>query len=440
MWRAVDRRTVLRGAFAGGAVMVGLPVLDCMLNANGTALASGAPLPPVFGTWLQKLGLNPGMWEPKVAGANYEHNIQLKVWESFRNRTNVYSGLRYFLDGRPLDTHTTGVQIAYTGAIPDGTGGGPSLDSKIADVIGRRTRFRSLEVALDGSRSSASQRSGTSPNRAEPSPAAMYQRVFGDQFVDPNAAEFTPDPAVMARQSVLSAVGEQRKFVMESLGATDRVRLDEYFSSIRQIEHQLAIELEKPQPLAGCKVPTTPAENTPGSILDDAAKNSQLFAGLLGYAMACGQTQVFNIDVGSNGLRKAGSAYTWHMATHEESVDEHLGYQKDVFEFNTWANQTFANFVRSLEQIREGDGTLMDRTLILWQTDHGDARVHSITEVPVFTVGSGGGRLKTGIHVALSGDPATRVGLTVQQALGVPIRMWGGQSNETTRTITEVIA
>src|SRR5690606_35080152 len=130
-------------------------------------------------------------------------------------------------------------------------------------------------------------------------------------------------------------------------------RLDEYFTSLRQMEQQLALELEKPQPMAGCAVPGSPTENTPGTVLDDAAANCKLFARLIGYAVACGQTQVVNFDVGSGGLRKAGSAYTWHMATHEESVDEKLGYQKDVFEFNTWANQTFLEFLMTLEGVKE---------------------------------------------------------------------------------------
>ena len=441
MARNVSRRTLLRGTMGGAAISVGLPFLDYFLNGNGNALAStGSALPPVFGTWLQKLGLNPGMWEPEIVGPNYENNVQLKIWDQFRDRINIFTGLRYFLDGRPLKTHTSGVQIAYTGGIPNGTDGGPSLDSKIADVIGKRSRFRSIEVSIDGSRESASQRSGTSPNPPEKSPVALYQRIFGPQFQDPNAAVFTPDPIVMARQSVLSAVGEHRKSVMPSLGAADRERLDEYFTSIRQIEQQLTIELEKPEPLVACEVPSVPEEATPGTVLSDVETNSNLFAGLLGYAIACGQTQVFNIATGSLNLRQTGSAYTWHMATHEESVDEQLGYQKDVFVFNTWANKTFLNFLRTLDGIREGDGTVLDRALVLWQTDHGDARVHSLTEVPVFTVGSGGGRLKTGIHVAAPGDPVTRVGLTVQQALGVPVRTWGERSNETTRTITEIMA
>ncbi len=437
----LDRRTVLRGTMAGGVVSVGLPVLDCFLNSSGTAWAdTGQALPPVFGTWFQHLGLNPGMWEPEQVGPGYENNIQLKLLDPYRDKLNIYSGLRYFIEGRPLKTHLTGPQIATLGMIPYGTEAGPSIDNRIAEVISQRKRFRSLEVDLSGARKSYSQRSGTSINPSEGSPANMYKRIFGPEFRDPNAATFEPDPLAMARKSVLSNVTDHLHEVHKELGAADKAHLDEYLTSVRQIEQKLAIELEKPVPLAACRVPAEEAEATPGTALEDVATNCKLFAGLLGYAVACGQTQVFNVMVNAQNLRKAGSAYTWHMATHEASVDEELGYQKDVFEFNTWANLQFLAFIQTLDSIKEGSGSLLDRTLILWQTDHSDARVHGLEKVPVLTIGSGGGRIKTGIHVVANGDPVTRVGLTVQQAFGVPIQTWGELGNATSKTITEVMA
>jgi hypothetical protein len=436
-----NRRTILRGLMGGGVVSVGLPVLDCFLNDNGTAWAdTGKALPPVFGTWFQHLGLNPGMWEPKKVGPGYENNIQLKVLDPYRDRLNVYSGLKYFIEGRPLQTHTTGSQIATLGMIPYATEAGPSVDSKIADTIGQRKRFRSLEVNLSGARQSYSQRSGTSLNPSEGSPVALYTRIFGPEFKDPNAASFEPDPMAMARKSVLSNVTEHLTQVRKELGAADTARLDAYLTSIRQIEQQLLIELEKPAPLAACRIPAQEKEATPGTVLEDAAVNCKIFAGLLGYAAACGQSQIFNVMMGSQNLRKAGTSYTWHTATHEASVDEKLGYQKDVFEFNAWANDQFLAFIQTLDAVKEGSGSLLDRTLILWQTDHSDARVHGLEKVPVMTLGSGGGRIKTGIHVSMPGDPVTRVGLTAMQALGVPIQTWGERGNATSRTITEVMA
>ena len=229
----INRRTVLRGTMGAGAVSVGLPFLDRYLNNNGTALAaSGQQLPVVFGTWFQDLGFNPGRWVPSATGTSFENNVELKVLDPFKKKMNLISGLQYFLDGKPLETHTTGVEIVTTGAIAYAADASASVDSLIADVIGTRTRFRSLEVALNGNRGSRSKRANSANNPSEPSPVALYTRIFGPDFKDPNAAEFAPDPVVMARKSVLSYVTEERKKLMGELGASDRIRLDQYFSSM----------------------------------------------------------------------------------------------------------------------------------------------------------------------------------------------------------------
>ncbi len=437
----LTRRTVLRGAMGGVAVSVGLPFLDCFLNGNGTALAAtGQPLPLAFGTWFQHLGLTPGRWIPKKVGANYENNVELKMFDPFKDRINIISGMQYFLDGRPVETHTTGAQIATMGAIPLGNDSPASIDSLIADVIGTRTRFRSIEVALNGGRSSYSKRRGAAANPSEPSPATLYTRIFGAEFKDPNAAEFTPDPELMAEKSVLSFVSEQRKTLMNSVGVSDRERLDEYFTSLRQIEQKLAVELQRPAPLEACSVPGSIGSEDVGDLVDQAKKSSELFGGLLAHALACGQTRVFNVMMGGQGLRKEGSINSWHSFTHFEPVDTKLGYQPETTWFIDWANTVFVDFLKSLDGVKEGSGTLLDRLLILWQTDHGFARTHTMDNVPILTVGRAGGRLKTGIHYSGIGDPTTRVGLTVQQVMGVPTDRWGALSNTTSKPITELLA
>ncbi len=112
--KPVTRRRVLRGVVDGAVVSVGLPFLDCFLDSNGSALAaSGAALPVCFGIWWQGLGLTPGRWMPDTVGPGYQNNVELKVLDPFRSRTNIISGAKYFLDGKPLETHlTTGWQIA----------------------------------------------------------------------------------------------------------------------------------------------------------------------------------------------------------------------------------------------------------------------------------------------------------------------------------------
>jgi len=105
----LSRRRVLRGTFGGAAVAVALPILNCNLNGNGTALAAtGKALPNVFGHWYQGLGLSPGKWIPDRVGAGYQNNVQLKVFDPVKEKMNIFSGMRYFLDGRPHETHFNG--------------------------------------------------------------------------------------------------------------------------------------------------------------------------------------------------------------------------------------------------------------------------------------------------------------------------------------------
>jgi Protein of unknown function (DUF1552) len=436
----LTRRSMLRGMLGGTAVSVALPFLDCFLNEQGTAQASGAPLPPVFGSWFQNLSLNPGRWKPDRIGAGFQNNVELKVLDPFRERMNVISGTKYFLDGRPLETHVSGVQIATMGSLPFGTTSDPSLDTFIAEVIGPRTRFRSVDIALSGGRQSLSRGKGGAINPSEPSPAALYARLFGADFRDPNAANFTPDPHDMARRSVLSALTDERRQMMTRVGAADRARLDAYFTSVRQVEQQLDIALTAPAPIESCRKPELAPQDEPGKTVGAVEKNNKLFAQLMAHAIACDQTRVFNVNFGTQGLRTPGGVRDWHSLTHEEPIDPQLGYQKDVTWFINFATGTFAQFLHELDSYREGGGSVLDRAVVLWQTDHGYARTHTMDDLPILTIGGGAGRLKTGMHVVATGDPTSRVGLTVQQALGVSINSWGRLSNKTSKPLTELLA
>ena len=439
----ISRRRILRGMAGGVAASVGLPYLDCFLDGNGTALASGAPLPTCFGTWFFGLGFNPGFWEPKTVGANFQPVGELAALAPYRSKINVYSGMKCFLDGKPLQVHVSGPQVGTGGGIARrGEAVPPSLDTIIADSIGTRTRFRSLEASCDGNPQSFSRRSGGAVNPSEISPADMYQRIFGPEFKDPNAADFAPDPLVLARRSALSVVADQRQALLRDLGTNDRARIDEYFTALRELEQQLDLQSQKPAPLESCAVPAKEAEARPGTVVDDALVNNRLFAQLFAHALACGQTRVFNIvfSAALSNLRKAGSADTHHILTHEEAVDEKLGYQPLVGWFNLQVVDGFLALVKALDGIHEGAGTLLDRTVVYVSSDTGYAKVHGLENMPMLTAGGAGGRMKTGIHYAANGDPVTRVGLTIQQALGVAASSWGTESNQTSKTITEVLA
>ena len=438
------RRNLLRGMMGGAAVTVGLPFLDCFLNTNGTALADGQALPVNFGTWFWGLGLNPGRWEPAKPGKLEAMNVELQPLAAYKDKMNVFSGMKAFLDGKPNGVHFSGVQGMLTGTVPRGmTADKPSVDTLIADQIGTRTRFRSLEVCCAGNPShSQSRRSGAVVNPGEISPAALYTRVFGPEFTDPNAATFTPDPAVIVRKSALSAVAEDRADFVKTLGAADKARLDEYFTSLRGLEQQLALQLEKPAPLAACTVPGKVDESPVGTEIEIVKTNHRLFAGLLAHALACGQTNVVNVAFSdaTSSLRRAGGTQTHHEFSHEEPVDATLGYQPTLAWFFNEIMGSLAFFLASLDGIKEGDKTLLDRTVIMTATDLGYAKLHGLENMPMMTFGSGNGKLKTGLHIAAQGEPTSRVGLTLQQVMGVPVSSWGTDSMQTSKTITEIVA
>ena len=444
MLNNLSRRRMLRGMMNGAAVTVGLPLLDCFLNTNGTAMADGAALPLCFTSWFAGLGFQPGFWEPKKAGVGYEMSEQLQLLKPWQDKINIFSGLQVMLDGKPNSAHSSGPQANLNGDVPRGSNPiAPSFDTLIADVIGTRTRFRSLEASCEGTQQSYSNRGGSVINPSEVSPVKLYGRVFGAEFVDPNAADFKPDPKLLARLSALSAVSDERASVMRALGTADRQRLDEYFSSVRNLEHQLTLSTEKPVPLEACRVPNKLVEEGPiGPEVNTALANNKLFANILVNAMACGQTQVVNLlfTPSTSTLRTEGSVQTFHMTTHEESIDPQLNYQKIVWWFQQEVIKGYIEMLKAMESIKEGNGTLLDRSVVMYSTDSGSARVHSTDNMPFILAGKANGRMKTGMHIRAQGDAVTRVGLTVQQIMGVPVSAWGTESNRTSKHFSEIMA
>jgi hypothetical protein len=441
----LTRRRVLRGVLEGAAVTVALPFLECFLNSNGTALASGAPIPTRFGTWFWGLGMDASVFIPKKIGPDYDLPPQIQSWEPVKKHINLFTNYRVLTDGKPNLCHYTGWVALRTGVCPVGKSslGNESVDVTIADVIGGMTRFRALDCAASGSpRDTYSFRSADAMNNPDISPIEFYRKVFGSEFQDPNSPSFTPNPAIMVRKSVLSAVSEQSASLKKQLGTADRERLDQYFTSVRQLEDRLALQLEKPPLAPSCKVPGQVAKDPPlGVDVDVVAERHKLMSTMMAMAVACNQTRVFNMtysNSGSNHVKK-GLDKTHHTVTHEELVDEKLGYQPTSNFFVTRALQEFANFVAIFASIPEGDGSLLDNVLIYAHSDQEFAKIHSISGIPMMTAGRAGGRLKTGIHVDGKGEAGTQLGYTVQKVMGLNVSEWGTGSLKTSRVISEIL-
>jgi hypothetical protein len=176
--------------------------------------------------------------------------------------------------------------------------------------------------------------------------------------------------------------------------------------------------------------------------VDRRKANHRLMAQMLAMALACNQTRVFNMSfsTAASDLRQAGQTTGYHQSTHEELIDRSIGYQPTVDFFATRSMEAWADFVSALAAIREGDGTLLDNMLIFAHSDVSYAKNHDVQGIPVMLAGRAGGKVKSGLHIQGSGESISRVGLTLQQVMGIPVDNWGLDAMNTKRPIGELLA
>jgi hypothetical protein len=442
----LHRRTLIRGMFQGSAAVIGVPFLDCFLDGKGQALAAtGQRLPTRFNTFFFGLGLTTSLWVPKKTGQDYETTIQLKPLEPFKKKLNVFSGMRVMVDDNPNFQHWSGNAAIATGIAPTKASqfDSKTIDQTVADVISRGTRFKSVAAASSGDpKHSYSSLGGANTLPAEPTPLSLYTRLFGPGFQDPSKGDWKPDPRVMLQQSVLSVVSDERKDFMKDLGPADRARMEQYFTSVRESELQMAAELQRPEIEAKVTIPGSPGEMPVNYALPNVRKVTPLMAKLGALALATDQTRVFNLAVsepGSN-IFVPGDPLGYHVTTHMEAIDPVLGYQPHVAEYNIYSMELLASMLKELDAIPEGDGTLLDHSLTFAYSDQSYAKIHAVDGIPMFIAGTAGGRMKTGYHIAGGGAPVSRVGLTLQKAMGLAVDGWGKGSMETKSAFSELLA
>ena len=441
-----SRRRVLRGMLDGAVVTLGIPFLNCFLNENGSALAAGAPLPVRFGTWFWGLGMTAKVFVPSTLGAGYNLPDELTALAKLRDQVNVYTNFNAFRDAAPNLCHYSGWIITRTGSAPMGVDDRPgeTMDVTIARAIGRETRFQSVTATANGdARTSYSYENANSINAAEASPLNFYKTMFGADYQDPNAATFTPNPQVMVRKSVLSGLLDERRELTSAVGAEDRVRLEQYFSGLRDLERQFDKQLTKPEPIGSCHHVDPPGEDPKTSVdASIVAQRHKMLTDLMVMAVACDQTRVFNMAYSAAfaSTTKAGYEKPHHTCTHEEPIDEALGYQPTASWFLRQSMESWAYFVEAFTKVKEGDGTLLDNTLIYATTDSAWARIHSLDGIPAFTAGRAGGKVKSGLHIDGGGSTASRIGYTAMKVLGVDAESWGTKSNMTSKVVSEMLA
>jgi len=382
--RALSRRRFLRGA----GIALSLPFLDSMLGPFARAAVSSSPLTPgatprrMFGI-CNNLGLLPEYFFPAGGGRDYTPSPYLKLIEEHRDDFTVFSGVSHpnVDGGHPSD-------ISFLTAAPHPASSSfrntISLDQHIAEQIGIFTRFPSLTLAVNGSRSLSCTGTGV----AIP-PEQRASDVFKQLFL-----QGTPEQVeaqireIDTGRSILDAVADQAKDLQRNVGASDRSRLDQYFTSVRDLENRLQASRSwegKPKPVVHVSEPVDPA--SPAQYMEKV----RLMYDLAKLAFETDSTRAITLmlnSVGTPVLQIRGETITdsYHNLSHHGKAEDKLGQLKIVDE---WHMKLLAELFQNLKSVREGDETLLDRTMILYGSNLGDANAHSTTNMPTLFAGGG---------------------------------------------------
>ncbi len=434
--RPLDRRTVLKGVLGGAAVSIALPPLEAMMNGNGTAYAGGAAFPKRFGVYFWGNGVLPERWTPAGEGAAWTPSPILMPLAALREHLTVVSGTRIAtLNTRP---HGSGPAGLLSGDNMTGEGfSRASIDQIIAGTIGGETRFRSLETGVQRSDESLSYAGPMQRNPTESDPYALFNRLFGEGFRAPGEMTMA-DPRIGLRRSVLDAVTAQGGRLRSRLGATDRQRLDEHLTAVRGIERQLQRLEENPPNLAACRRPDAPPAEVPDLLgRPDMPRRARLMADLLAMALACDLTRVFfhmysqSVNNTLFGAAPAGH----HQLTHDEPGDQPL-----VFSILQLIMADLATFLTALRNVTEGDGTLLDHTLVLCTTDCSFGRTHALDEYPIVLAGGASAGMRRNLHLRARGENATKVSFSILQMMGVRATEFGVGPGRVTEGLGGLVA
>lgn len=426
-WRAQRRSTLSRRQLLQlgvGAGVLGLPLLSP--ERVGAAASTPQRLLLVF----TPNGTVPRAYWPTAGTSetDFELNTIMQPLEPFKSRLLVLRGLRLAIaEAGPGGPHQKGVGGLFTnaelqtGSFVDGDGSkagwanGPSVDQEIARYVGRQSYLESLELGVRASqnevRSRISYASAGAPMPPVNSPLLTYQRLFSRFLVSDEQAD-------ARRRSVLDAVKRQYDVLMPALSHVDQTKLEAHMESVRGVERRMGIGLD-----ASCQRPDAPPEMAEDSELtmpDVAATQLQLLAS----AFACDLTRVASLQFSTaiNAIRYPwlGSNGSGHVLSH--STDE--GSQGEIVLREQWVAAQLAAFMRLLDGIPEGDGSVLDHTLIVWSNELGWGVTHTHEEIPFALMGGAPGiRLGRYLQYHRVGHGALLA--SILQTMGVPHERFG---------------
>lgn len=388
--QAISRRRFLQGV----GVTMSLPLLDAMLPRAARAastLAAGTVPRRMFGI-CNNLGLLPDQFFPTGVGRDYAASPYLKLLEAHRNDFTVISGVSHpnVDGGHPAD-------IAFLTAAPHPASSSfrntISLDQYIAERIGTLTRFPSLTLAVNGAARSLS---WTGTGVAIP-PEERAAEVFNQLFLQGTPEQVEAQVRRLdTGRSILDAVGAQAKELQHEVGVRDRQRLEQYFTSVRDLEHRLQESREwerKPKPVVEYSIPqglTSPTQYM---------EKVKVIYDLARLAFETDSTRSITLMLNSVAtpvitLRGATITDSYHNLSHHGKSEDKLGQLKVLDE---WHMKLLANLFSELKSVEEGGESLLDRTMILYGSNLGDANAHSTTNLPTLFAGGG---FKHGQHLA----------------------------------------
>ena len=423
---SLSRRTVLRGM---GATLA-LPLLEAMVPAlTATARTAASPLRR-FGVVFVPLGERPGFWTPAGVGSNFEFTPILKPLEPHRDRVTIISETC-----DPLDGHAVTVAAWLTGSIPKRTiaedvHAGRSIDQVIARQIGQETVFPSLELATEdftgyiggcdtqyacAYMNTLSWANETTPLPMEINPRIVFERMFGRAGTAAQRLD-----RMRTDRSILDSVRDDVKDLEGGLGPRDRSRLADYLENVRELEQR--IQRAEKQSATDVTIPDAPV-GIPEAFEDHVA----LMYDLLALAYEADVTRVFTFMMSRDASQRVypniGINEPHHSMSHHGNNPEKLA---NLVKLNTYHVSLFSKFVDKLAATPDGDGSLLDHSLILYGSGMSESDTHSRLNLPIALIGGDGGRQKGNRHVRAEKEtPLANVMLSLADRFGVEMDKFG---------------
>jgi hypothetical protein len=423
----MDRRWLIsRRALLGGIGAAGV----ASLMPRGLAKAQAAPLPRLLVVHVPE-----GMWNgaPRpVAGSTNLGQI-FEALQPFQSKLLVLNNLNMKSrdKGPGGDGHHRGVPHMFTGIEmqDENLAGGPSIDQKIAKAIGGSSPFESLQFAVRIVYGDTNGRPiWSAPGRvvsAMQSPFDAYTRLFGGMKAAASGGMSSAAPVVDLRKSALDNAIAEFKTLRPLLSASDRDRMESYQESLREVEKRL-------QTLASTPVGANCPPSGPGSTIDVKAeanypKVGQLQMDMVVNAFQCGLTRVASLQWGNSNDQ---CTYSWlgvntlgHDMAHNNNNCDPSGAKK--LKTYRWYSEQFAYLLGKLDAVAEGEGTMLDNTVVLWASEFGDSNGHTPTNLMWLLMGNAGGYFKSGRILNCGGKSTNDLHTSLANAFGLPDKTFG---------------